>query len=75
MRRLAVTKVDILDTFEQIKVGIGYELDGRPLEHPPGFSFDWVNICVLSYALKFSQLRRLASNQSQIRDLSRFLAQ
>ena len=33
---LALTKLDILDTFEQIKVCTGYKLDGRDVDYLPG---------------------------------------
>lgn len=32
---LALTKLDILDTFDEIRIGIGYRLDGRLLAAPP----------------------------------------
>ncbi|XP_072407185.1 adenylosuccinate synthetase isozyme 2-like isoform X2 [Chiloscyllium punctatum] len=32
---LALTKLDILDTFEEIKVGVGYRLDGKTIPHFP----------------------------------------
>lgn len=41
---LAVTKVDILDTFEEIKIAIGYKLDGNKLEYPPATQSDWHRI-------------------------------
>lgn len=34
--RLAVTKLDILDELDEIKVAISYELDGKTLLTPPG---------------------------------------
>ena len=33
---LAVTKIDILDTFEELKIGIGYKVDGKKLPLFPG---------------------------------------
>jgi adenylosuccinate synthase len=33
---LALTKLDILDTFPEIKVCVGYRLDGREIDHLPG---------------------------------------
>jgi adenylosuccinate synthase len=33
---LALTKLDILDTFEEIKVCTGYKLDGRDIDYLPG---------------------------------------
>src|SRR5947207_1745536 len=35
MNGLALTKLDILDGFDQIEVCVGYELDGRPIDHLP----------------------------------------
>jgi len=36
LSHLAVTKLDVLDTFAEIPVGIGYELDGERCEELPG---------------------------------------
>ncbi|KHJ80342.1 putative adenylosuccinate synthase [Oesophagostomum dentatum] len=33
---IALTKLDILDSFKEIKVAVGYRLDGEPLKAPPG---------------------------------------
>jgi adenylosuccinate synthase len=35
LTELAVTKLDVLDGFDQVKVCTGYRLDGRELEHYP----------------------------------------
>lgn len=35
LSELAVTKLDVLDTFDVVKVGIGYRLDGRILDRYP----------------------------------------
>lgn len=43
---LAVTKIDILDTFKEIKVAVAYELNGHSLEHPPATSNEWCRIKV-----------------------------
>src|SRR5207237_3556787 len=32
---LAVTKLDVLDECPEIKIGIGYKLDGKPLDEIP----------------------------------------
>ena len=32
---IALTKLDVLDGLDEIKVGVGYELDGRKLDHFP----------------------------------------
>jgi adenylosuccinate synthase len=33
---LAITKLDILDNFEEIKIGYAYEIDGKEVHSPPG---------------------------------------
>lgn len=33
--RLALTKLDILDNFDEIKVATGYRIDGKSLKAPP----------------------------------------
>jgi len=33
---LAITKLDILDDFEEIKIGYAYEIDGQQVLSPPG---------------------------------------
>ncbi|KAL3097896.1 hypothetical protein niasHS_000631 [Heterodera schachtii] len=43
---LAVTKVDILDQFHEIKIAIGYELNGQQIEYPPATVDDWANLRV-----------------------------
>lgn len=37
--RLALTKLDILDMFTEIKVGVAYKLDGEIIPHFPGTFF------------------------------------
>lgn len=34
--RIAITKLDILDDFEEIKIGVGYRLNGQKLDSFPG---------------------------------------
>lgn len=36
---LALTKLDILDTLSEIKVGVAYTVDGKPLDSFPGELF------------------------------------
>jgi len=31
-----LTKLDILDTMEEIKIGVSYKLDGKELKYMPG---------------------------------------
>lgn len=33
---IALTKLDILDTLSEIKVGVAYTVDGKPLDSFPG---------------------------------------
>lgn len=37
---MAITKLDVLDGLETIKIGAFYMLDGKPLETPPGNTAD-----------------------------------
>ncbi|XP_055697715.1 adenylosuccinate synthetase [Phlebotomus papatasi] len=41
---LCLTKLDILDTFKEIKVGIGYKLNGKRIENFPGSVTDLANV-------------------------------
>lgn len=36
LSRIALTKLDILDTIPEIKVGVAYTVDGKPLHSFPG---------------------------------------
>lgn len=42
--RLAITKLDILDDFDEIKVGIQYKLNGKVIEHYPASEAELINI-------------------------------
>ena len=44
MRWMALTKLDILDTLETIKIGIAYKLEGKVLHHVPAIAQDWAKI-------------------------------
>lgn len=33
---VVITKLDILDTFKEIKIGVAYTLGGKPVEGMPG---------------------------------------
>ncbi|MEC9376356.1 MAG: adenylosuccinate synthase [Pseudomonadota bacterium] len=41
---LCVTKLDVLDGLETIKICTGYKLDGKVLQHPPLSADDYVNV-------------------------------
>uniref|UniRef100_A0A7E4W6Z8 Adenylosuccinate synthetase n=1 Tax=Panagrellus redivivus TaxID=6233 RepID=A0A7E4W6Z8_PANRE len=40
----ALTKLDILDSFGEIKIGVGYKIDGEVREFPPAKASDWDKI-------------------------------
>jgi adenylosuccinate synthase len=40
----ALTKVDVLDSFNEVKVAVGYRLDGEILNFPPAKASDWERI-------------------------------
>lgn len=33
---ICLTKLDILDDFDEVKVGVAYKIDGNPVEGMPG---------------------------------------
>ena len=35
LSEIALTKLDVLDTFETLRVCVGYEVGGRRFDHPP----------------------------------------
>ncbi len=41
---LVLTKIDILSNYEKIPVGLGYELNGRKLDHMPSYNLDKVKV-------------------------------
>jgi len=43
---LALTKLDILDSFVEIKVAVGYSLRGEDLASPPALVEDWHAVTV-----------------------------
>ena len=70
---LAITKLDILDDFEEIKIAVAYELNGERIEAPPSNVNDLSKIKVvyetmkgwktcLSKCRKFSELPVEAQN-------------
>jgi len=38
---IAVTKLDVLDVLETIKICVAYELDGKKIDTPPAVTSDW----------------------------------
>ena len=41
---IALTKLDVLDGFEQVRICIGYEIDGRTLDHFPAHAADQARV-------------------------------
>jgi adenylosuccinate synthase len=41
---IALTKLDVLDGFEEIKVCVGYELDGKPVDYFPASAVHQANV-------------------------------
>jgi adenylosuccinate synthase len=42
--QLALTKLDVLDTLEEIPICVGYSLDGEELDKPPPLIEDWERV-------------------------------
>lgn len=43
---ICLTKMDILDSFDEIKIGVAYKLDGKVLDSMPGtYSFS-LSLCI-----------------------------
>ena len=41
---MAIMKLDVLDALEEIKVCVGYLLDGKEINSPPSMTSQWMNI-------------------------------
>ena len=44
MDGIALTKLDVLDTFDEIKICIGYKLDGKKIDYFPSSDFEQKNL-------------------------------
>uniref|UniRef100_A0A1I8J9H5 Adenylosuccinate synthetase n=1 Tax=Macrostomum lignano TaxID=282301 RepID=A0A1I8J9H5_9PLAT len=64
---LALTKLDVLDTFDQVKIGVAYKLDGKPIEGVPALAEDLARVevefvtlpgwkCSIEHCRQFSDL-------------------
>lgn len=42
--RLCLTKLDILDSLEEIKLGVGYKLNGNPIAYVPSNASELSNV-------------------------------
>ncbi|CAG9540933.1 unnamed protein product [Cercopithifilaria johnstoni] len=49
---IALTKLDVLDTFNEIKAGVAYRLDKQLLKSPPSQASDWEKIEVEYHTLR-----------------------
>jgi adenylosuccinate synthase len=49
---LNITKLDILDEFSEIKVGVAYELDGKRIDHMPAQLEDFSRVKIVYENLK-----------------------
>lgn len=68
---VALTKLDILDNYDTIKVGVGYELNGKRIDYVPSYDYDKVTVIYEEFAgwkepihdyRKFNDLPRNARN-------------
>ena len=52
---IALTKTDILDKLDEIKIGVNYKKDGKVLDHYPSgiYQFEGVEVGDTLYKLKF----------------------
>lgn len=41
-----LTKLDVLDTLEEIKIGIDYKIDGKKIEHMPSTLEEYSKVTV-----------------------------
>ncbi|VDM37890.1 unnamed protein product [Toxocara canis] len=64
---LALTKLDILDSFDEVKAAVGYKLDGHTLTSPPSRAEDWEQVEV-EYRT-FSGWKTSTSNVRKFEDL------
>lgn len=62
---LCLTKLDILDEFEEIKVGVSYKLDGKPIEYYPASIEDLYRVEVV-----YETLPGWSKNTQNIRDFN-----
>ncbi|XP_015781848.1 adenylosuccinate synthetase [Tetranychus urticae] len=62
---LAVTKLDILDDFDEIKIGVEYEIEGKTLTSPPANANDLERVTV-----KYKTLPGWKQNISSCRNFS-----
>ncbi|KHN74393.1 Adenylosuccinate synthetase [Toxocara canis] len=65
--KLALTKLDILDSFDEVKAAVGYKLDGHTLTSPPSRAEDWEQVEV-EYRT-FSGWKTSTSNVRKFEDL------
>ncbi|VDN06207.1 unnamed protein product [Thelazia callipaeda] len=63
---IALTKLDVLDTFDEIKAAVSYKLDGKLLKSPPSQAADWDRLEV-----DYQSFKGWNTSVSDIRDYNR----
>jgi len=72
--RINLTKLDILDQLDEVKIGVAYKLDGVELDSMPGMFKNNLFICVclfLTFALVHSGPRRPRQGRGRVRNPAR----
>ncbi|MDB9313779.1 adenylosuccinate synthase [Spirulina sp. CS-785/01] len=77
---LAITKLDVLDELEEIKVCVGYEIDGEPCHHLPSSSRQFAKCqpvykTVPGWQQSTADCRKLEDLPKQALDYLKFLAE
>lgn len=47
---IVLTKLDILDNYQTIKVAVGYELDGKRIDYVPSYDYDKISVIYEEFA-------------------------
>lgn len=75
---LALTKLDVLSTLDEIKIGVNYELDGKQLDSPPTNANKLSRVKVIYETLKgwkrdISDVRKFEDLPKEAQDYVRFI--
>jgi adenylosuccinate synthase len=78
LSELAITKLDILDTFDTVKVCVAYDIDGRRVEHLPYHQTDFHNAVPIyeelpGWKTDLSEVRHRDDLPANARDYLEFL--
>uniref|UniRef100_A0A914XHB1 Adenylosuccinate synthetase n=1 Tax=Plectus sambesii TaxID=2011161 RepID=A0A914XHB1_9BILA len=74
----ALTKLDIMDTFPEVKIGVAYKINGQLLKSPPVRNFDWDQVEVVYETLPgwqtdISQVRKWDDLPENCKQFIRFI--